>query len=254
MTIQTNRKVIDISHWQTISNLQTVLTQGDVYGIIHKSTSGESRGTTPTWFDDKYANRKIGFVQECLCNDGKPPLWAAYHWLTNNYSAKAQLDWHLQFTGVHDDMEYALDWETDNNYGTAGLEKARQYLELLEQETGRKGILYSGNVAKEALGNTVDPFFGAHRLWLAQYTTNPSWQRSWQRFWIWQHTGDGQGPEPRTCPAIDSWTDCNTWEHSVEELRAQWRSAAAPPPPVDTPVVNITIQAPPGVIVNVTKT
>ena len=92
---------------------------------------------------------------------------------------------------------------------------------------GRKAVLYSGALIKEQLGDRVDPFFGSHRLWLAEYGPEPRVPRSWSQQWLWQYSGDGIGPEPRTVagiPGAGGALDCNSYQQSAADLAAQWAS------------------------------
>ena len=121
----------------------------------------------------------------------------------------------------------ALDYEdTPGNQMT--LAQARQFLTLVEKELGRKAVLYSGHLIKAGLGNKKDPFFGAHRLWLAQYSPTPVVQKSWSTYWLWQYTDGAKGPDPKKVPGIpgDSKNrlDCDHYEGTAAALKADWAS------------------------------
>jgi hypothetical protein len=75
------------------------------------------------------------------------------------------------------------------------LEQAKLFLELIGREIGdHRCVVYSGNVAKEALGDLRDAYMGEHRLWLAQYGSRPVVQRSWEKYWLWQYSDGNVGP------------------------------------------------------------
>jgi lysozyme len=120
-------------------------------------------------------------------------LWGAYHF-ANGSDVEAQLDHFLDVVGIDNETLYALDWEEDPNGNTMSIYEPREFLQLLENRTGRKGVIYSGNVAKEALGSDVDEFFGAHRLWLPQYSSSPVVHPSWDDYWLWQYSDGNYGP------------------------------------------------------------
>lgn len=234
-----NRKVIDLSHWNTVNDLSAVKNAG-IVGVIHKATEGNY------YKDDKYNGRKNGFLELGL-------KWGAYHF-GNSGNVAAQVDYFLNFVGIDDSTLYALDWENDPNGHTMSLSQAKEFMQRVDDRVGEnRCVLYSGNTAKEALGNSVDAFMGAHRLWLAQYSSTPSWQRSWQNFWIWQYSDGANGPQPHNCPGCQNPTDTNSWSGSDEELRAQWSGKAGAPPveevpppdtsPQPTETVNITASA-----------
>jgi GH25 family lysozyme M1 (1,4-beta-N-acetylmuramidase) len=108
------------------------------------------------------------------------------------------------------------------------LETAREFLGLLGTRLKRQPVLYSGDVAKSALGATVDPFFGSHRLWLAQYGTKPTVQASWKSYWLWQYTDGSLGPGTKTVPGLpgdrSNRLDCNYFPGTADDLKTQWTS------------------------------
>lgn len=202
--------VVDIYHGNRVTNFATARNAG-VHGIIHKATTGG------TGRDDAYADRRPQAVNAGM-------LWGAYHWGTAAPIAK-QVDNFLRAANPDDRTLVALDFEDDpGNQMT--LEGARDFLASIEQKLGRKAILYSANTIKGALGNSVDPFFGSHRLWLAQYGPTPRVQASWSTYWLWQYTDGTAGPGPRSAPGIPGNSagniDCNHYKDSPEQLAAEW--------------------------------
>lgn len=202
--------VIDLSHWDGINSFGLAYAAG-VRGIIHKATTGASG------VDDGYATRRGDALKAGL-------LWGAFHWGTAapvdqqvaNFLNNAQIEPNDTTTLV------ALDFETDvGNQMT--LDGARQFLTLIEQKLNRKAVLYSGDVAKSDLGSTVDGFFGGHRLWLAQYGPNPTVQRSWNTYWLWQYSAGTPNPAVPGLPGDSSGhLDCNYFPGTADDLKAQW--------------------------------
>src|SRR5262245_15585795 len=227
-----NRKVLDISHWNTVTSWSSVKSAG-IRGIIHKATEGTS------YIDPNYDGAKAACASNGL-------LFGAYHFATAQNAAQ-QLDHFLRKTGEHDDMLYALDWE-DYGSNTMGLSGARQFMELLDARLGtNRCVLYSGNTAKEYI-NGADPFFGAHRLWLAQYGSSPECQQSWSTYWLWQYSDGQAGPSPHGCPGVSGDVDTNSWPSTDEVLAAEWSGlehevppGPDPTPPGDTATVSIDI-------------
>jgi uncharacterized protein (TIGR02594 family) len=218
-----HRKVLDISHHNGVSSWNEVKNAG-IIGIIHKATEGTD------FVDGEYRRRRNEATAAGL-------KWGAYHF-AHSGSVSAQVDHFLNITGIDDQMLYSLDWEDPPNGATMTLEEARRFCELVEERTGRKCVIYSGNVAKELLGSRSDPYFGAHRLWLAQYGTDPSWQASWDDYWLWQYSDGNIGPQPHGCPGMTGDVDTNSWAHSDQQLRDEWSGVARPErPPARPPEV-----------------
>jgi GH25 family lysozyme M1 (1,4-beta-N-acetylmuramidase) len=229
------RKVIDISHHNPVHSWADVAAAG-ILGVIHKATEGTS------FVDHTYHERwPMAW--------GKGLLWGAYHFATASPVAE-QVDHFLGNTGIHERLLYALDWE-DYGSNTMSPEQAREFMERVDLATGRPCVLYSGNTVKEALGSRVDSFFGAHRLWLAQYGSNPTPQASWDDWWLWQYSDGQAGPGPHGCPGISGYVDTNSFDGSDAELAAEWSGIEAPPRERIEARVEISIVASGPVIVTV---
>jgi GH25 family lysozyme M1 (1,4-beta-N-acetylmuramidase) len=204
--------VVDIYHGDGVVSFEQAFAAG-LRGVIHKATTGAS-GT-----DDAYTTRRGLATRAGL-------LWGAFHWGTAA-PASDQVDNFLNWAKPGKDTLLALDYERDaGNQMT--LDGAREFLGLINDKLGRKAILYSGDVAKTALGKRNDPFFGSHRLWLAQYGNNPVAQRSWKTYWLWQYTDGNIGPGRKTVPGIpgnrQNCLDCDFFPGSADDLKAQWAS------------------------------
>lgn len=213
-----NRKVLDLSHHNTVSSFAAVRDAG-ILGIIHKATEGTG------YIDPNYAGRKIEFVKVGM-------LWGAYHFLHPG-SIEAQANHFLSVTGLDPNMLYALDWEASST-GTATEAEAVQFLQLLETRTGRKGVVYSGNAAKEQI-HGVNKYLGQHRLWLAQYSNLTKVQPSWSDWWLWQYSDGQAGPLPHGCPGVAGLVDTNSWARADGELRQQWAGFVIKPSPLPPP-------------------
>lgn len=205
--------VIDLYHGDQVTSFDAARVAG-VVGIIHKATTGA------TGRDDRYRTRRKQALDAGL-------LWGAYHWGTAA-PANKQIDNFLQWADPDEQTLVALDYELDaGNQMT--LARAREFLELIEQKLGRKAVIYSGHTLKEALGNRVDPFFGGHRLWLAQYGPVPRVHESWKSYWLWQFTeGKAGDPRKRIIPGIPGNSrgelDCDHFSGTVEQLAVEWAS------------------------------
>ena len=206
--------VVDLYHLDIVTSFADAAAAG-TWGVIHKATTGG------TGKDSMYAQRRPQALDAGL-------LWGAYHWGTAHEPVSDQVDNFLEVAQPDANTLVALDYEeTQGNQMT--LDQAREFLTLLEARLGRKAVLYSGGLIKGQLGSTVDPFFGSHRLWLAQYgTLNPSVQKSWQTYWLWQYTDSTAGTPPNHMPGIpgdaNGNLDCNSYLGTREQLAAEWAS------------------------------
>ncbi|MCC6780461.1 MAG: glycoside hydrolase family 25 protein [Hyphomicrobiales bacterium] len=206
-----NPKVVDISHYDRVAanGFQQARAFG-ILGCIHEASEGASVVDTP------YAQRRP------LAKDAGL-LWGAYHFI-RPVDVSAQVELFLRVAQPDDQTLLALDYEVD----AVSLDQAREFIEQVERKVGCSVVVYSGSTIKEKLGDRVDPWWGARRLWLAQYSSHPVVQRSWSNYWLWQYTGDGAGPPPHQVPGIeiDGGLDINHWDGSDDELRMQWTGAA----------------------------
>jgi GH25 family lysozyme M1 (1,4-beta-N-acetylmuramidase) len=219
-----NPKVIDVSHYDAVvgDGFQAVRRAG-IVGVIQKSSEGTAR------VDDRYADRVPKILAAGLLN-------GAYHFIRPSSNMEAQADFFLRCARPTDSTLISLDYEVGN---VEPLE-CQEFILHVESKIGRKVVLYSGNTIKEKLGDRFVPFWSERRLWLAQYASKWTVQRSWKAPWLWQFTGDGIGPKPHSVPgiSIDGGLDISSYEASDEQLRAEWANdvthePATPPPAID---------------------
>jgi len=235
-----NPLFVDLSHWDPASSYAQVKDAG-IVGCIYKATEG-SGYTDPTYVQQQQAAKAIGLK------------WGAYHFATAA-STSSQIDNFMKFACPDPDELFCLDWE-DYGSNTMSLSAVKEWIAEVETQLGREGqcVLYSGNTAKEALGNSIDTFLGSRRLWLCQYGTTPVWQRSWNGYWAWQFTDGIVGPMPHTIPGIGP-CDINSYDNGPDQLMAEWATGSAAPVPVppspEVASVSILVSAPPGVQVRV---
>ena len=108
-----------------------------IVGVIHKASEG-------TGFADKlYAARRK------LATDLRMK-WGAYHFFHGS-APVVEADHFLEVAEPDADTLVALDWEDVPHLGAPGADKARAFLERIEEKLGRKAVIYSGNVAKEEI-------------------------------------------------------------------------------------------------------
>lgn len=234
-----NPLVVDLSHWDPADDYSKVKAAG-IVGVIYKATD-DTTYNDPTYKSQKQKAKAAGLK------------WGSYHF-AHPGSVQGQVDNYLNFAKPEPDEIFCLDWENAND-GVMPPTEAKAWIAKVEDALGRPNqcVIYSGNVAKEQI-HGKDDFFGARRLWLAQYSTTPVVQASWTAFWLWQFTDGQVGPTPHFIPGVGP-CDINSYSGSAEQLAAEWASGSGVPVPVPpTPTVQtvtITIDAPTGVIVKV---
>jgi lysozyme len=233
--------VVDLSHWDPADDYEAVKADG-IVGVIYKATEGVSY-TDPTYVAQQQAAKACGL------------RWGSYHFADAS-SVRGQIDNYLRFASPDPDELFCLDWEDNpSGNGMMSVNDCKTWITEVERQLGREGqcVIYSGNTAKEQIDG-ADPFFGARRLWLAQYSSTPEWQRSWVSFWLWQFTDGEYGQTPHAIDGVGS-CDINSYnDGTAERLIAEWATGSAdrppgPEPAPDQPVVNVLINAPPGVVV-----
>jgi GH25 family lysozyme M1 (1,4-beta-N-acetylmuramidase) len=203
MTI--NLKVLDISHHNDVTDFKAIYNFG-IRGVIHKATQGTKI------IDPMYTERKQAALDAGL-------LWGGYLFADNS-DPIAQLDHFLQYANLGPHDLGALDYEPWK-YGTMSLDQARAFLQEYERVRGSKAVLYSGNLIKETLTHK-DDFFGAHRLWLAEYGPIPRLPIAWDKVWLWQFSGDGINSQGIKVPGISGELDLNSYDGSDDQLKAEW--------------------------------
>lgn len=192
--------VIDISHHNTVNDFAALKAAG-ILGVIHKCTQGSG------YADPLYADRRKAATDAGL-------LWGAYAFNTGQ-DVSAQVDQFFSHAEPDANTLMALDFE-DNPNSEMSLNQAREFLHLADAKLGRPLKFYSGNRAKDLLGNNNDIFLGTHPLWLPQYGPVAKVQRSWVKPWLWQYSERGQ------LPGTDGNIDLNFYAGPPEQLAKEW--------------------------------
>lgn len=240
MTFHINPLFVDLSHWDPADDYGAVKADG-IAGVVYKATEGTGY-TDETYVAQQAAAKAAGLA------------WGSYHFADGS-DVGAQIDNYMRFACPDPDELFCLDWEDNpGGNGCMSLDDVKTWITKVERQLGRDGqcVLYSGNTAKEALGDGVDTFLGSRRLWLCQYGSQPSWQKSWNAPTYWQFTDGQSGPQPHAINGIGP-CDINSYDGSADEMVATWATGGAAPQPAPIPgqVVNIIVSAPPGITVKV---
>ncbi|MDK9358953.1 GH25 family lysozyme [Lelliottia sp. V106_10] len=203
--------VVDLYHGDEVNSFQQAKNAGLV-AVIHKATTGASGR------DDEYDNRRIAAKNAGL-------MWGAYHWGTAA-DISQQVKNFLDYAQPDENTLIALDFEpTPGNQMTE--EGVRAFCQAIYSKLNRRPVIYGSNLLREKLGNTRDPFYHNHRLWLAQYNAHPTLPVHWDQYWLWQYTDGPKGPSGcRSVPGIPGnylgHLDCNYFPGTAQELKEQW--------------------------------
>lgn len=210
-----NLKVLDLSHHNDGPHggpidFAVIATYG-IRGVILKSSQGTAN-VDATYRARFAAARAAGL------------LVGAYHFADSS-DPLGQVSHFLDAAQPDDQTLVALDFEPNpgNQMSLAG---ARSFLHAVEDQLGRKAVLYSGNLIKETLGDELDDFLSEHRLWLAHYRDVPKCPRNWAAPWLHQFSGDGTNNHGFVIPGILSAQadkiDMNSYSRSDEDLVTEW--------------------------------
>lgn len=199
-----NPIVVDLSHYQDVQDWDRVKAAG-VVGVINKVSEGV-----------KSVDKTFGIRRGPVKN--RDLLFGGYHFLRPG-SIPDQVSFFLKAIGDTNDILFALDHEDPK----VPLADAKAFMSLVKTRTGRYPILYSGFLIKQQLGSKRDPELDPIRLWLSHYNANPSWPPQWVNPWLWQFTGDGQGPQPHAIDGIKgTGIDINSYGGTPDQLRSDW--------------------------------
>ena len=131
-----------------------------------------------------------------------------YHFLTDTVSGKVQAELFLSHAQLQKgDLPPVLDVETDS---PQIVEKAKEWLETVEEKCGAKAIIYSNmHVYNKWIKN--DPTLGSRDLWLAKPKGGMPDE---PKCLFWQFTHDGH-----VWGIIDNVVDIDLFNGTAEELR-----------------------------------
>jgi len=209
--------IIDLYHGNSID--LPAAQAGGIKAVIHKATEGGS------FMDHLYHQRRIAAKNLGL-------LWGAYHFSTGE-SVADQVHYFLAYAKPEEDELIALDWEPSNGPDMT-LAQAREFVQMIKNETGRWPVLYAGHLLRENLQHITDDILCNCPLWYARYASAPIGipTHIWPNYTLWQYTDGNVGPEPHATPGAHSGVDRNIFPGSAEELSQQWpftrRSAETP--------------------------
>src|SRR5262245_13230638 len=218
--MQVIARVVDLSHhnyndlggkfdWKKVR-------QAGIWGVIYKATEGND------YQDDTYPDARRQVKEAGL-------LFGAYHFFRPGNVGR-QVDNFLNWAEPDSDLLLVLDHEDEG----CSVEDVKEFLRLVEAQTGQRPALYSGHVIKEQLGSRKDEYLGSTRLWMCQYGSDPEVPPCWDSMWLWQYTDGDVGPTPHAIPGIGN-CDINSFQGTQAQLEATWAESEGPPMPGPTP-------------------
>jgi GH25 family lysozyme M1 (1,4-beta-N-acetylmuramidase) len=195
--------VVDLYHGDVVQDWGRVAAAG-IQGMIHKASQHDADGLFKIRVRDA---RQAGL------------LVGAYHFGTSE-DVKTQVDRFLSVVGDDDDILLALDHETYRR-DYMNLDQAQDFLQQVFDRTGQRPALYSGNLLKEQLDGQANEFISSHRLWLCQYGPKAKLPPGFDHYFLWQYTGDGEGPLPHNIDGFQTkGIDLNVY--SGDNLATEW--------------------------------
>lgn len=173
-------------------------------------------------------------------------LFAAYHF-GDHSNVQGQVAHFLDIAQPGENTRLVLDWEDlrGNQMSRADAEK---FLQLCDEQTGRKITVYTGNTAKDLMGTAKSEILAEHPLWIPRYSSlQPQPQASWNHWDIWQYAADGSGPAPNTAKGCynpngtPSHPDCNVFSEPEDLVRANWSGKLPKMAPEVVEIVDVKI-------------
>lgn len=196
--------VIDLSHFNTVTDFNTVKS-GGIVGVIHKATEGLD------YVDPEYQARRIQALAAGL-------WWGAYHFGTSD-DGLAQAQHFLSVVSADDLL--VLDFEQNTEGGSMTLAGAEEFVTHVQAATGRWPGFYSGSYIKQLLGSAQNPTLANCWLWLSEYGPTPNVPGNWPTWTMWQYTDGTVGPEPHAAAGVGN-CDRDQFNGDMNDLMRLW--------------------------------
>jgi GH25 family lysozyme M1 (1,4-beta-N-acetylmuramidase) len=213
--------IADMNHANPLDS--AALAGTTVIGVIHKVNQGVG------FVDSAYAARV-----EKLASLGLET--GAYDFATAD-DVKDNVRVFLTRANLTPRTLLCLDYETNKKSPMTG-DQAREFVDRVDQATGRACWLYGGDQVFEHISPMTQfaDWWAQHPLWLCQYKTDPSLRdttlselnkhiripQPWKSYTALQYTGDGLGPLPHTVAGVEQGADLSAFDGTPEQLRSMW--------------------------------
>ena len=199
--------VVDLSHYNTVSDFSTVKADG-IVGVIHKATQGTS------YTDPTYSSRRSQAL-------GSGLWWGAYHFGTGSDGGQ-QAQYFLSVVNPGPADLLVLDFEENTSGGSnMTLSQAEQFVSLIQNKTGRWPGIYGGSYIKQVLGSTQNSVLSNCWFWLAQYGSSAVVPTTWPTWTMWQYTDGTNGPTPHSVNGIGN-CDRDKFNGDMSGLARLW--------------------------------
>lgn len=200
------RTIVDLYHGDTVD--LPLMANNGACGVIHKATQGSAIK------DAAYATRRAVAA-------GLGLLFGSYHFADQS-DPVAQVDHWLSVANPSEADVLALDWE-ENGGNTATISQVCQMVQRLFEVTKRYPLLYGSNMLQERIPTKGAEILFNCPLWIASYTASPKIPKGWDKYTLWQYTGDGQGPvQPHIFPGAGNSLDISQFDGTIDELIKAW--------------------------------
>lgn len=199
--------IIDIYHGDKVNI--PLMAQNGVTACLLKATQGTG------YIDPTFQERHAAATAYGL-------LTGSYHFMTGEDVGAQFNHWMQQAQFFSGKEAYAVDWESNSGGSTASYAQVCQMVQLFFERVGRYPLLYGSNFLHEKIP-TDDSILFKCPLWIAAYSSKPTIPIQWQKYTLWQYTGDGQSPnKPNTFPGAGNYLDVSRFDGTIDELRAAW--------------------------------
>jgi len=227
----TTNSVVNLSHYDTVRPHFEMMARQGVIAAIHEATFPFMQ------VDPAYAERQRAALQAGLC-------WGAYHFgdasnpvkQADHFVDVVENHWRQAGSNSKSGVVLVLDFEANNHYpgGTMTVDQAAAFVERVRQRTGHYPGLYSNENRIKTILNSSSVSNNSRRsllncwLWIANYHRKPEATSPWQRWDLWQYTGDGICGLPRSSYPIAaanmSAAERNIFNGSAGGLRSFWET------------------------------
>lgn len=195
-------KGIDVSFYQEGVNWASVKQAGYRFGIARISDG--------TRFRDEYFQRNWSGIK------AQGMVRGSYQFFRPQQSATQQAQIVIDAVGKlgPGDLPVVLDVESADGASSAAIVSGMQtWLDLVEEGTGKRPIIYAASGFWNTLRNTSQ--FASYDLWVANYqATCPAMPDTWGDWTMWQYTDREQ------VPGVRGGVDANLFQGSYEQLVA----------------------------------
>lgn len=195
--------VLDISHWQRITNSVQVKEAG-IVGIIHKATESKS------YVDPMFTSRRITLSEKFL--------FGSYHFLRRD--GKGEADFYLDRVKPTEGELIMLDTESQQLSDEGNIAESEAFVYRVHELTGRYPVWYIGNYLLNAHKDYTGSILLNCPLFVARYSSKePTIPPPFKTWTLWQYTQDG---------AVDGITtvDRDRFNGDMDGLLKLWNQRA----------------------------